>query len=185
MLVISEIDLAGDRIEIINTGSTVENLSGYWFCNLWQGNPVYVPIDTGMIIPGQSTSASLTLPAGGILTLQSTAAFVTNLRGELGLYANPNNFGDPANMRDYVSWGGDAIRDSVAAQLGIWVDGTSVNVSAIAAGQTIQLKYHEDGNSFSDYELAPSTLGVNQIPEPASALLGAAGLLLLAHRRRQ
>ncbi len=166
-LVISEIDLAANQLEVLNTGSTSDSLSGYWLCNLWQGSPVYIPVDSGMILPAQSSTTTLNVPAGGLITLQLTAAFVTDARGELGLYRNGSNFGVAANMVDYVCWGSSApspsSRDLVAASLGIWQLGTAIPVAGISAGQTIQLKFNEDGNSASDYQIAASTIGADQV----------------------
>ena len=168
-LVLSEVDLVNNRVEIINTGNTTENLAGYWFCNLWQGSPSYYAISTSEIVVAQSSVATFSMAPGSLVTIQSTSSFITDLRGELGLYKNGNNFGDSGNMVDYVSWGGDGIRDDTAALIGIWAAGTSVDVTGITAGQTIQLKVGEDGNSFSDYELAASTLGTNQVVPPVVA----------------
>lgn len=165
-LVISEIDLANDQLEIINTGTGTKSLTGYYLCNIWQGSPAYIQIESSMIVAAKSTTTTLDIGAGGLITLQLTAAFVTNGAGEMGLYRNTNNFGDSANMQDYVSWGGDAVRDEVAAQLNIWVAGSSVSVSGITTGQTIQLKEGEDGNSASDYQLATGTIGFNQVYPP-------------------
>jgi hypothetical protein len=168
-LVLSEIDLVNNKVEIINTGTTTEDLTGHWFCNLWQGSPVYVQILASQIVTAESSVSTFTMPPGSLITIQSTASFITDLRGEVGLYRNGNNFGDPNNMVDYVGWGGDPSRDDTAALIGIWVAGTSVNVAAIAAGQTIQLKQGEDGNGFADYELAASTIGTNQVMPPVVA----------------
>jgi hypothetical protein len=167
-LVLSEIDLLNDRVEIVNTGTTTENLTGHWLCNLWKGSPNYIQITTGMIVTAQSSVTTLSIPAGGVITLQATAAFVTNAQGEIGLYT-VNNFADSNSMVDYVCWGGDSTgRDTVAAAKGIWGSGTFVTVAGITAGQTIQLKVGEDGNSFTDYQLAASTLGVNQVVPPVA-----------------
>ncbi|MCW1914171.1 hypothetical protein OJ996_11330 [Luteolibacter sp. GHJ8] len=165
-LVLSEVDLVNNKVEIINTGSTAEDLTGHWFCNLWQGSPVYVQILASQIVAGESSVSTLNMPPGALVTIQSTTSFITDMRGELGLYKNGNNFGDANNMTDYLAWGGDAIRDSTAATLGIWGNATSVSVTGIAAGQTIQLKQGEDGNAFTDYELAVSTIGINQVIPP-------------------
>lgn len=184
-LVLSEVDLANNKVEIINTGSTAEDLTGHWFCNLWQGSPVYVQILATQIVAGESSVSTLSMPPGALVTIQSTTSFITDVRGELGLYKNGNNFGDAANMTDYLAWGGDAVRDSTAATLGIWGNTTSVSVTGISAGQTIQLKQGEDGNAFTDYELAVSTIGINQVvppvPDPkiVSVLRNAGGDLVI------
>lgn len=174
-LVISEIDLVNNKVEFVNTGPGSQNLTGYWFCNLWKRSPAYVAASTAQIVAAESTSTTLTLPAGGILTFQLTAAFITDAQGEFGLYTT-NSFGSPAAMVDYVSWGGDATRDSVAAgkSPAIWVAGTFVSVTGISAGQTIQLGAGLAGNSAADYSLAASTIGVNQVTPAPLATTGSA-----------
>lgn len=179
-LVISEIDLVGNKVEIINTGSSSINMTGYQWCNLWKGSPAYVALATSQIVAAQSTSTTLTLPAGGILTFQLTASFITDLQGELGLYSS-GSFGSSTAIVDYISWGGDAVRDSVAAGKvpSIWGNTTSVSVTAadISAGRSIQLGAGLAGNVASDYSLAASTIGVNQVtPAPVVTTGSASGI---------
>lgn len=184
-LVISEIDLTSDKVEIVNTGSTSIDMTGYFFCNRFNGSPFYPAIITSLIDLANSDTTSLVVGAGQVITFQMTAGFIPDASGEVGLYSNNLGFGSAANMVDYVSWGADATRDSVAAAKGIWAAGTFVSVTGITAGQTIQLGQGLAGNSVSDYSLATSTIGFNQVPEPTVGLLAGLGLFALGRRRRR
>jgi phosphodiesterase/alkaline phosphatase D-like protein len=173
-LVISEIDLTNNKVEILNTGPGTENLTGYFLCNRLNGSPFYPAITTSLIDLPNSSSSTLTLTAGQWITLQMTAGFIPDASGEVGLYISSSNFGLAANMRDYVGWGADGVRDSVAAAKGIWGSGTFVSVTGITAGQTIQLGAGLSGNQQSHYSLAASTIGVNQVTPPPVATTGSA-----------
>lgn len=183
-LVISEIDLANDKIEIVNTGTSSIDMTGYFFCNRFTGSPFYPAITTSLIDLANSSGSTLVVGAGQVITFQMTAAFIPDASGEIGLYLNSSNFGSATNMVDYVGWGADGTRDSVAAAKGIWASGTFVAVTGITAGQTIQLKQGLAGNSVDDYSLAASTIGFNQVPEPTVSLLAGLGLFVLGRRRR-
>jgi phosphodiesterase/alkaline phosphatase D-like protein len=178
-LVISEIDLVANKVEIVNTGTSSVNMTGYQWCNFWTGSPRYVALATAQIVADQSTSTTLTLPAGGILTFQLSASFITDLTGELGLYIN-NNFGASASIVDYVAWGAAAAgRDNIAAAKGIWEDNSFVTVTAadITAGRSIQLGAGLAGNTFTDYSVATPTIGVNQVtPAPLATTGSATGI---------
>lgn len=175
-LVISEIDMANQKIEIINTGPGPENLTGYFLCNRLNGSPFYPAITTAMIVSASSSTTTLALPAGGILTLQAPAGFTPQGSGEVGLYTN-NSFGSSASLLDYVGWGADGVRDSVAAAKGIWGLGTFVSVTGIQPGQTIQLGQGLAGNAFTDYSLAASTIGTNQVyPSPVATTDAVSGI---------
>ncbi len=169
-LVISEIDLVANKVEIVNTGTSSVNMAGYQWCNLWKGSPSYVAVSTGQIVALESTVTTLNLPAGAVVTFlvpgTSAGSFITDLQGEVGLYSS-GSFGSSTAMVDYVSWGGDAVRDSVAAGKvpSIWGNGTSVAITAadITAGRSIQLGAGLAGNGFADYSVAAPTIGVNQV----------------------
>jgi hypothetical protein len=184
--IISEIDLLGNKVELVNDGAVNVDLNGYFLCNRFTGSPFYQALITSMIDLPNSTDGDLVLGPGHIMTLQLTASFITDATGEFGLYRNGSNFGSSANIVDYVGWGADGVRDSVAAAAGIWTNGTFVNVSGLTTGQSIQLKFGQPGNSAGDYEIRSSTIGVAQsVPEPASAGLLALGGWMLVHRRRR
>jgi len=184
-LVISEIDLANNKIEIVNTGTSNISMAGYFFCNRFNGSPFYIALTTALIDASNSDTSVLVLGGGQVLTFQMTAAYIPDASGEIGLYLNNLSFATAANMVDYVAWGANATRDSVAATKGIWGNGTFVNVTGIASGQTIQLGQARAGNQVSDYSVAASTIGFNQVPEPTTGLLAGLGLLALNRRRRK
>ncbi len=183
-VVISEIDLLNNKIELVNNGLAAVDVTGFFFCNRFNGSPFYPAITLGLVDVANSSANSLSIAPGAYLTFAMTAAFIPDASGEIGLYINGSNFGASANIVDYVGWGANGTRDSVAAAAGIWGDGTFVNVTAITAGQTIQLKQGLAGNSVADYQLAASTIGFNQVPEPTTATLAGLALLALARRQR-
>ena len=166
-LVISEIDLAGNKVEIINTGTGNENLTGYFLCNRLNGSPFYPQITAGLIDTANSDTTTLMLGPGQILTLQMTAGFIPDGSGEVGLYSSAS-FGSTTAMIDYVGWGVDGIRDSVAGSRGIWTSGTFIAVSGIQTGETIQLGVGLAGNSKDDHSLAATTIGENQVQVAAA-----------------
>jgi PEP-CTERM motif len=184
-IVISEIDLLNNKVELVNTGTSAVDITGYFICNRFNGSPFYTQITLPLVDTVNSTANSLSISSGSVLTVNLTASIVPDASGEIGLYLNGSNFGSSANIVDYVAWGANAARDNVAAAAGIWGDGTFVTVSTITAGQTIQLKQGLAGNVLGDYELAASTIGVNQVPEPTSTVLIAAlGMVGILRRQR-
>ena len=164
-LVISEIDLVANKVEIVNTGASSVDMAGYQWCNFWTGSPRYTGVAAAQIVASESTVTTLVLPAGAVVTFGLASTKITDLQGELGLYIN-GSFGTSSSMVDYVAWGAAAAgRDSVAAAKGIWADNSFVTVTAadITAGRSIQLGAGLAGNTFTDYSVAASTIGVNQV----------------------
>ena len=184
-IVISEIDLANNRVELVNTGTSSVDLTNYWWCNRENGSPFYQQINTtnSVVDAGLSTGSLTTFGAGDILVLDISASFLPDINGELGLY-NTNTFGASAAIEDYVLWGNTGVRDAVAEGASIWTDNEFIDVSGLGAGDSIQLRNGELGNSASEYFLGASSFGV--VPEPSSTLLlslGAFGLGLIRKRK--
>ena len=181
-LVISELDLANSRVEIVNTGDSMVDMTGYRWCNRDNGSPFYPGVSAGTINPGLSTATSLQVQPGEILTFDLTSAFLPAAGGELGLYlpASAGGFGSRAALVDYVLWGNrPGVRDSVADDApAIWVLNTAVDISSLGAGDTIQLNVGAPGDGVGDYSVAPATAGVAQsIPEPVTLEITAIGFV--------
>ena len=179
-IVISEIDFNNNVVEIANTGTTSVDLSNYWFCNF----PSYTQAsNSAFSIADSSTATSLTLGAGDVLVLNITDNFAAN-NGEFGLYStNALGFGNSTAIVDYLSWGADSTRDSVAAAAGIWDSGTFIDTSSLTAGQTIQLNENSVGNGIGDSSIGSANFGV--VPEPSTGLLALLGSLSLISRRKR
>ncbi len=185
-VVISEIDLANNRVELVNTGTTTESLTSFWWCNRVNGSPFYTRVSDDTINSSLSSATSFSsLGAGQTLVLDLGAGLLPDANGELGLY-NTNSFGSATALEDYVLWGGNGVRDSVAQNAGIWSDNEFIDVSNIGAGESIQLSLAEDGDLASEYFIGGASLGVAQsIPEPSSFLLLSLSCLGLLRRRRK
>jgi len=156
-IVISEVDLANDKVELINTGGSSVDMGAWWLCNRVNGSPFYATMASATIDAANSTATSLDVAPGEILTLV-VAGFLPDANGELGLY-NTNSFASTSAIEDYILWGGSGIRDATAQGAGIWTDNDAIGVSGLGAGQTIQLTSGAAGNQASDYEIAASSLG--------------------------
>lgn len=184
-IIISEIDLTNNRVELVNTGTSSVDLTNYWWCNRENGSPFYQQINTtnSVVDTGLSTGSLASFGAGDILVLDISASFLPDINGELGLYTT-NTFGASAAIEDYVLWGNTGIRDAVAEGASIWTDNEFIDISGLSAGESIQLRNGELGNSASEYFLGASSFGV--VPEPSSTLLlslGALGLGLIRKRK--
>ncbi|MBK1829014.1 hypothetical protein JIN81_18405 [Haloferula rosea] len=183
-VVISELDIANNKIEIVNTGGSSVDTAAWWLCNRVNGSPFYITFGSVGIIAAESSSMDLNLGAGEFVTLQLTAGFVPDGNGELGIY-NTNSFASSTAIEDYVVWGAIGVRDSVAQNAGIWTDNQFIDVSGIGAGETVQLLPSQAGNAPADYTIGASTIGsATNVPEPGSALLAVGGSALLLCRRR-
>lgn len=185
-LVINEIDLAGNRVELVNTGVSTLNIENWWFCNLVTGAPVYSQISSYAIDSGLSSASVFTsVGAGQHLVVNLIAAVITDGNGELGVYRNNADFGNAANIEDYILWGAFGTRDSVAQTAGIWTDNDFIDVSSLNAGETIQLRNGFSGDQASDYLIGAGTLGaITNVPEPSSFVLFGLGLLAFLKRHK-
>jgi hypothetical protein len=186
-VVISEIDLINNKVELVNTGSSAVDITGYFLCNRFNGSVFYTQLTLPLVDLANSSANSLNILSGNFLTFSLAAGIIPDASGEVGIYMNNLSFGSAANIVDYVAWGANATRDSVAAAAGIWADGSFVSVTGITAGQTIQLKPGLPGNALGDYQLAASTIGINQVqvPEPTTlALIIGLGMVGMAQRTR-
>ena len=159
-VVISEVDLANDKLEIVNIGTTSVDMSSWQLCNRVNGSPFYASMASQSVDAGNSTSTSLNLAPGELITL-NVGNFTPDANGELGLY-NSSSFGSTSAIEDYIAWGAIGTRDIVAAGAAIWMDDEFIDVSGIAPGETIQLIAGQPGNDKFDYSIAPSTLGSPQ-----------------------
>ena len=187
VMVISEVDLANNRVELVNTGATTQDLSTWWWCNRVNGSPFYATYSsTSTLIAGLSdTGSTLTsIEAGDTIVVEIASNFLPDVNGELGFY-NTNNFGSASAIEDYVLWGANGIRDLVAQNAGLWTDNAFIDVSAVNPGETLQAIPGTDGLGPSEWVLAPSTLGASNIPEPTTSSLGALALIGLLGRRRR
>lgn len=185
-VVISELDLANNKIELVNTGASAIDFTGWQWCNLISGSPAYGSVTGNSVIDAVLSSAGASLTnfgAGQVLVLNIADTWLRDGLGELGLYTS-SSFGTSTALEDYASWVGNGTRDSVAATAGIWVDNDPIDLTGIGAGDTVQLTLGQNGNSAASYQVAASTLGATNVPEPTTGLLGLIGLGLLARRRR-
>lgn len=187
-IVISELDLANNKLEIVNTGGSSVDIAAWWLCNRVNGSPFYFQFTSAAnvsLIPGESSSTDFDLASGEFITVQLNAGFVPDGAGELGLY-NINSFGSSTAIEDYVAWGATTgIRDSPADTAGIWVLNESINIAGIGPGDTLQLLPSQTGDSAAEYTIGASTIGsATNVPEPGSALLAVAGSVLLLRRWR-
>ena len=124
---------------------------------------------------------------GDVLVQNLGSGLLPSFQGELGIYKS-SSFTSSSAIEDYVSWGANGVRDSVAAGAGIWINGEFIAVAGITTGQTLQLLAGGDGNSAADYTVSTSSLGsVNTAPEHATCalLFGIASFAALWRRRRR
>jgi len=147
-------------VELKNTGSSMVDVSGLIFCI----EPSYPTVGTRSILAGNS---DYTIPPGGFLVV-SWNSLGTN-EGELGLYReNTPNFGDPANILDYIQYGADGNgRDDVAASAGIWSENEFV--TTVESGQSYSFFPDEPGDQVDKWLPGSPTPGEeNQKAETVS-----------------
>jgi hypothetical protein len=114
---LTEIDLTNNEVTMTNMGAVMEDVSTYYLCSF----PAY-----GIISSLPVVSGSAMINPGMSLTV--TWASAMGADGECGLYANNINFGDAANMLDYMEWGNTGhTRSGVAVTAGVWNAGDFVS----------------------------------------------------------
>lgn len=107
-----------NTVELKNTGSTPVDISGYVLCHF--------PNYNILTILTQVCGDDLILDPGDIIAVNTIFTFDA-ADGELGLYLNGDDFGDPDNITDYVEWGSTGHeRSDVAQAAGIWSPGDFV-----------------------------------------------------------
>ncbi len=109
-VIINELRLDNNWVELYNAADTAVDVASWELCN----RPAYATISGLTIISGNTN-----MPGKSYLVLEW--AQITSGTNELGLYAQ-SGFGDPANIRDYVMYGGvpGSSRASVAVTAGVW-----------------------------------------------------------------
>ena len=120
---ITQVDPFTDEVTIHNFGTTMEPLSGYWFCT---------KISYGSFASATVVSGSLDLAAGADITLVvNTTAGLDNVASDLSIYfTNAGGFGLATNMVDFMQYGDDFPaglgREGEAVSQGLWTAGTFI-----------------------------------------------------------
>ncbi|MDX1409363.1 MAG: hypothetical protein R3330_14550, partial [Saprospiraceae bacterium] len=137
-IVINEI-IPPNTVELKNLGGTTVPIGEYNLCDF----PDYDQLDNLTLQCG-----SLNLGPGEIVTVTTDDIVINATDSELGLYINGNNFGNSANIIDYVEWGSTGhTRSPVAQAAGIWSAGDFVPSWTGCAS----LEYDGAGNSSTDW----------------------------------
>jgi hypothetical protein len=172
-VVISEVDLANSRVELVNNGSLAVNITNYRWCNRVNGAPQFYPrVSSATINKEFSTTPDLVLLAGEVLVFDLSPSFLPPEGGELGLYLPTGGFGSRAALLDYINWGNSlGARDSVADNPpAIWETNAAIDISLINEGESIQIKPGVAGDSVGDYQVAPASIGRAQLAVPVLEL---------------
>ena len=110
----SQVDEVNQQVTIRNFGTTTQSVAGYWMC---RAPGTYMPMTSLTIVSGD-----LSLSPGEEVTIIYPEV---PLQGGVGLYLNAAGFGNPANLVDYVQYGGVVgFREPVGVGAGIWTAGT-------------------------------------------------------------
>ncbi|MCH2061996.1 MAG: hypothetical protein MK183_15345 [Verrucomicrobiales bacterium] len=165
-VVISEVDLATSRVELVNNGAVAVNITNYRWCNRVNGSPFYPRVSSATINAEFSTTPDLVLLPAEVLVFDLSPSFLPLAGGELGLYLPSGGFGSRAALVDYINWGNSrGVRDSVADDPpAIWETNAAIDLSLIREGESIQIKPGAEGDSVADYHVAPATIGQAQDP---------------------
>ncbi len=136
-IVINEINV-NTEIELINTGTAPQDLSGWWLCK-W---PAYVLMDDLTLVCGDD----LILDPGELLTVQS-GILISQDDGEMGLYLD-DAFGNFESIVDYVEWGSSGhTRSGVAVDANIW----SMDDFVAAWPNANSIEYDGEGDTSTDW----------------------------------
>ncbi|NNM30809.1 MAG: hypothetical protein HKO57_14920, partial [Akkermansiaceae bacterium] len=103
-VVLSEIDLAGNKVELLNTGPGALDFSGWQWCNFITGTPRYSLVTSSSTVDAGLSSPGATLTnfgVGQIMVLSISASFLPDAVGELGIYLN-GAFNSSTSLQDYV-----------------------------------------------------------------------------------
>ena len=163
-VVISEVDLANSRVELVNTGSLAINLTNHWWCNKVNGEPDDYPgVSSATINEEFSTTPDLVLLPGEVLVFDLASSFLPPSGGELGLYRR-RSWSNRVAMIDYINWGNSrGVRDTVADDPpAIWEKNAAIDISSTRPGDSIQLKPGAAGDSVNDYQVASANIGLAQ-----------------------
>ena len=178
-VVISEVDLANSRVELVNTGALTVDIGGHSWCNRVNGAPDDYPVVSAATINAEfSTTPDLLMLPGEILVFDLTASFLPPSGGELGLYRR-RSWTNRAAMIDYINWGDSrGIRDTVADDPpAIWERNAAIDISAIGPGDSIQLRPGTGGDSVADYQIGPANIGRAQSVVAVDLRLTGLGIL--------
>lgn len=180
-------DSGNEVIEFHNQDGTPFDLTGFSICaNAGPFARTYWNFPAGTIIPaggflrvhwiaaGTDTVTDLftgTSPTD--FTCLQPAMPLDNLVGSVSLYASQSclDFGNPAFIQDFVQWGGQTFRESVAVGAGIWTAGTFLPL--YAEGSTIA--YDGLGDTLGDFfeDISPTLGAPNTDPgNPATSNYG-------------
>jgi len=153
-----------ERIELYNNGVAAVDVSGMQICVF----PAYWPIPNGTIIAAGEFLVIRWNASGanGPHEIFTGPTFVPlAAQGSIGYYIGGTfDFGNPANIRDFVQWGAASqARSDVADAAGIWDQ--SAFVPAAAEGMSISLDLDGvDNNMASDWVARlPSFGGPNAV----------------------
>ena len=157
-VVISEVYYAGDSntdwIELKNTGNSTIDLREWQLCARFD----YEGVAAMKVLTGD-----LMLAPGKYIVFQAWTDL--EMTSDLGLYSNGKDFGDEANMVDFVQWGTpDNIgRANVAVKKQIWTERSSGVYDFVptvsSEKESLALTSSGDGNDSTDFNNGEPSFG--------------------------
>ncbi|MDZ4822707.1 MAG: hypothetical protein SH856_04550 [Flavobacteriales bacterium] len=116
VLRITKVNPVTHQVTITNMGNVSQVAATWNLC----AQPEYDPLNSMVKISGSTTIA----PGASLVVIWP---FCNGTNGEVGLYANAADFGNPSNMRDYMEWGSSPHnREDEAVAGGYWTAGQFV-----------------------------------------------------------